>query len=112
MESAQKARNVLTTWIVTALMQIRQLELVCFNWDRPALPTVNAGMVIAQGASVCLQTVSHAMDIHCIVLQEIAAQQISTTLHVLEFLLEEAVNSQVNVPEINLVSTENVAHLY
>jgi hypothetical protein len=69
-------------------------------------------MVIVQGASVCLQTTSHALDIQSTVPLEIAAQQVSTTLHVLEFLLEEAVNSQANVPEINLVSTENVAQRY
>jgi hypothetical protein len=98
--------------IVATLAQIVLLALVWAISDRAVLPTINALMVLAMGAFVFNQTVSHAMDIHSIVLLECVAQQISTTRHVLEFLVVEAVNSQANVPEIKPAYTENVAQLY
>ena len=111
--SALQTSNVALIWVVMAsTQQVRHLVLVWFSWERPAPLAVIAGMVFAQGASVCLQTARNVTDIHSIVLLEIAARQISTTLHVLEFLLEETVNSQANVPEIKLASTENVAQRY
>lgn len=66
-------------------------------------------MVIVQGASVWLQTASHVTtDIRPFVLLENAVHRVRSTLHVLEYLKDKAVNSRANVQEINLVSGENV----
>ena len=62
---------------------------------------------------MCFQTATAAMEIISIVLLELATMRnISLTLHVLEFLLEDSVQALTNVAELKLASTENVAPRY